>query len=209
MSIFHYFSKDPELRAKFIFNLIAPIYKKVDKYLDNSFSDGIKKVDNEIKIKNKSVLDIGTGTGAWIKKFNSYGAINSTGIDFSEKMLKQAKKNNNNIKFMLGDAENLEQFSDNSFDIVTSSFVLHGVKKDIRHKILNEMLRVSKKHIVIQDFYGKTPFFISILEFLERSDYKNFRKNFEFELAKETKSSKIIKLKYGTALYIAEKHSSN
>ncbi len=205
MSILHYFSKDEELRAKFIFNLIAPLYKKVDKYLNNSFDYGIKKLNNEINIKGKSVLDIGTGTGAWIKKFYDMGAENLTGIDFSNNMLKQCKKNNTKINFIYGDAENLHQFADNSFDIATASLVLHGVKQNIRNKILDEMLRVSKKYVVFQDFYGKTPFFISILEFLERSDYKNFKKNFKSELAKKTINNKIIKLKYGIALYIAEK----
>jgi ubiquinone/menaquinone biosynthesis C-methylase UbiE len=205
MSFLHYFSRDAELRAKFIFNLIAPIYRKVDKYLNNSFDDAINKLDKEINIKDKSVLDIGTGTGAWIIKFGEKGAVNLTGIDFSKNMLKQSKKKNLNINFILGDGENLHQFADNSFDIVTASFVLHGVNKQIREKILNEMLRVSSRFVVFQDFYGKTPFFLSIIEFLERSDYKNFRKNFKSELKEKTVNQKIINLNYGTALYIAEK----
>ncbi len=205
MSFLHYFSKDPELRARFIFNLIAPIYKKVDNYLNNSFEDAINKLDTEINIKGKSVLDIGTGTGAWIIKFKEKGAVNLTGIDFSENMLKQSSKKNLDIKFISGDGENLHQFADNTFDIVTASFVLHGTTKKIREKILTEMIRVSRQFVVFQDFYEKTPFFLSILETLERSDYKNFRKNFQFELKDKTKNNKIIKLNHGTALYIAEK----
>lgn len=205
MSVFHYFSKDPNKRAKFIFNFIAPLYKKVDKYLNNNFENAINIIDKEITISKKTVLDIGTGTGAWINKFLERGGENLTGIDFSTNMLKQSNKKNLKVNFIYGDAENLENIKDKSFDIVTASFVLHGVKKDVRLKIFNEMLRTSSKYIIVQDFYGKTPFFISILEFLERSDYKNFRKNFTFEINNKIKSKKVIPLSYGTALYLIEK----
>jgi len=202
--IHHYFSRDPNKKAKFIFNFIAPVYKVIDNYLDEDFTSGIKLLNNEIKLEHKEVVDIGCGTGAWGSQFLKFGVKNVTGIDFSEKMLKIASKKHKNMKFNSGNAEDLNEIEDNSFDISTASYILHGVKKDRRRKILNEMKRVSKEYVVIHDFYGKTSKFITFLEFLERSDYKNFKKNFESEMKEVFSSVKIIPLK-DTALYIGIK----
>ncbi len=205
MSIIHYFSKDPDKRAKFIFNFIAPYYSKFDKSLQEGFESSVKELDKRIFIAGKTILDIGTGTGAWGAALNKAGASRVEGIDFSEKMIRQAKKNHPDINFRHIDAENLSYFKDNSFDIVTASFVLHGVKKNKRKNLLNEMKRVSRKYVVLHDFIGKTPFSIKILEFLERSDYKYFKEHFYSELNEEFKSTEKIPARYGSGLYIAEK----
>ena len=205
MSILSYFSKDPDKRAKFIFNLIAPYYSKFDKSLQEGFDASVKVLDKEISIAGKTVLDIGTGTGAWGAAINKYGPSKIEGIDFSEKMIKQAKKNHPKINFHHVNAEDLSDFRDNSFHLVTASFVLHGVPEDKRFKLLKEMKRVSKKYVVLHDFIGKTPFSIKLLEFLERSDYKHFKKNFYNELNENFTSAKKIPARYGSGLYIAVK----
>ena len=205
MSILNYFSKDPDKRAKFIFNLIAPYYSKFDKSLQEGFEVSVIELDKEIVIAGKTVLDIGTGTGAWAAAINKLGPSEIEGVDFSEKMIKQAQKNHPEINFHHIDAEDLSEFKDRSFDVVTASFVLHGVKKNKRQNLLNEMKRVSKRYVVLHDFIGKTPFSIKILEFLERSDYKNFKKYFCEELKTNFSSAKKISARYGSGLYIAEK----
>lgn len=205
MSVLNYFSKNQDKRAKFIFNLIAPYYSKFDNSLQEGFLESVKKLDKEIVIAGKSVLDIGTGTGAWAAAIKKHGPSGIEGIDFSEKMIKQAKKNHPEIDFKLINAEDLSDFKDNSFDMVTASFVLHGITKDKRYKLLSEMKRVSKKYVVLHDFIGKTPFGIKILEFFERSDYKHFKKNFCNELKENFYSSKKIPARYGSGLYIAKK----
>ena len=205
MSILNYFSKDPDKRAKFIFNLIAPYYSKFDKSLQEGFEVSVRELDKEIVIAGKTVLDIGTGTGAWGAAINKLCPSEIEGVDFSEKMIRQAKKNHPEINFHHIDAEDLSEFKDRSFDVVTASFVLHGVKKNKRQNLLNEMKRVSKRYVVLHDFIGKTPFSIKILEFLERSDYKNFKKYFCDELKVIFSSAKKIPARSGSGLYIAEK----
>jgi len=204
MSIIHYFSRNPDKRAKFIFNFIAPLYGKLDNKLQEGFKASSVVLDKEIMITGKSVLDIGAGTGAWGAAINKLGASNVHGVDFSEKMLKQAKKNHPNINFSLGDAENLSEFKDNSIDIVTASFVLHGVKFNKRERMLDEMKRISKRYIVLHDFIGRTPLFIRFLEFMENSDYKNFKKNFCKELQEKFPKTRKIPSRFGSGLYIAE-----
>lgn len=205
MGIHHYFSKDPDKRAHFIFNFIAPFYGYMGNSLERNFIYSMNAVESRIPINGKTVLDLGTGTGAWAANFIRAGAARVKGIDFSAKMLIEAKNNYPGIDFIHANAENLEQFADNSFDIVTASFVLHGVKETKRGNMLREMHRVSRKHVVIQDFIGKTPMFVRFLEFMERSDYKFFKENFCKELKAHFINTEKFPTKFGTGVYIAEK----
>jgi len=206
MSVFDYFSKDANKRAKFMFGAIAPIYAKVDPHLVSGYQKTIEILAEEIGISGKSVLDIGTGTGAWAMKFLQSGATEVHGVDLSPKMHKVSKEKHPEIVFSIGDAEDLKAFKSNSFDIVTASFVVHGVKADRRKKMLSEMKRISKKQVVIHDFVGKTPLFIRFLEFIEKSDYKNFKKNICKELQTEFLKTKKIQADHGSGLYISTKH---
>lgn len=205
MPVKDYFLKDENKRARFIFNFIAPIYGKVDAGLVKNYAHAIGIVDEEIGIKGMRVLDLGTGTGAWAEMFRLNGADYVQGVDFSNKMLEEARKKHPKISFLLGDAENLKDFDDNSFDLVTASYVLHGVKKNKRRKMLEEMKRVSGKHIVIHDFAGPTKLFLQFLELLERSDYKNFKKGFLDELKSMFASVKKVETNNGSGLYFAVK----
>ena len=207
MGLQHYFSSDPDKRARFIFNFIAPIYGMLGTSVERNFESSIDILENYISVEGKNVMDLGTGTGAWAANFKSRGASKVVGVDFAGKMLNQAKNNYPNMEFLQGDAENLEQFADNSFDIVTASFVLHGVKEDKRANMLREMYRVSRKHIVIHDFIGETPLFVRLLEFMERSDYKFFKQNFCKELELHFGNAKKISTKSGVGIYIAEKQT--
>ena len=205
MSILHYFSNDPNKRAKFIFNFIAPIYKMTDKALVENYHKYIEILDNEISIKGKTVLDVGTGTGAWASSFEIKEPKQITGVDFADNMLVVSKQKHTKIHFEKADAENLINFNDNSFDIVTASFVLHGVKQERRKTILEEMQRVSSKYVVLKDFVGKTPLGVRFLEFMEKSDYKFFKKNISNELNNIFSSTKIIEVDKGSGLYICYK----
>lgn len=205
MGLQHYFSSDPDKRARFIFNFIAHVYGFMSPSLERNFAHSMNAVEKHILVNGQSVMDIGTGTGAWAANFKNRGASQVMGVDFAQKMLLEAKINYPAMQFVQGNAENLEQFADNSFDIVTASFVLHGVKEQKRANILREMRRVSRKHIVIHDFIGKTPLFIRFLEFMERSDYKFFKENFCKELKLHFINTQRIPIKFGTGIYIAEK----
>jgi len=205
MSFFHYFSKDGEKRARFIFNLIAPVYGLLDKQVARGFSKSINILSQNIDIAGSEVLDVGTGTGAWGSLFLQKGAKRVTGVDFSPAMIKQAKKNHSDMTFAIADAKDLHIFDDNSFDIVTASYVLHGTTRDMRERILSEMARVSRKYVVIHDFMGKTHFAVRILEWLERSDFVNFKKSFATEMRRFFDTTKEIETGGGSGLYIGEK----
>ncbi|MEN8122369.1 MAG: class I SAM-dependent methyltransferase [Bacteroidota bacterium] len=200
------FSKNPHKRAKSIFNIIAPIYSALDSYVKKGFRKAISNVHNEINIEGKSVLDIGTGPGAWAALFKEHGASKVHGVDFARKMVKKANtRYAPGITFSTGDAENLSEFEDGSFDIVTASFLLHGVTEDKRKIILHEMKRISKQHVIINDYFGKTPAVARFLEYLEKSDYHHFKANFCNELNANFPKVKKEKASYGTSVYFASK----
>lgn len=202
MSILHYFSSDKNKKARFIFNSIAAVYKKIDFINSTHYANAIAFVNKEIDISNKSVLDIGTGTGDWGAMFLNNDAKKVVGIDFAEKMIENGKTKNPKIEFQLGNAEDLANIADNSFNIVTASFVVHGADRSKRDKMISEMHRIAKSHVILHDFLDTTPHFIRLLEFLEQSDYKHFKKHIITELGIYFEKINSHKIKKGTGIYI-------
>lgn len=167
-----------------------------------NYSKIINILKTKIEINELKVLDIGSGTGAWSAAYKNNGASKVLGVDFAKKMIIESKKNYPEIDFIIADAENLHQIKNNSFDIATASYVIHGVTKERRKKILSEMKRVSSKYIVLHDFVGKTPYYIRVLEFLERSDYKHFKQNICSELKEIFTEVESFEIDNGSGLYL-------
>lgn len=105
----------------------------------------------------KKVLDIGTGTGDFVKTLDTVfgGSVHITGVDPGEEWLKQARKRfpQKNIEFLQMTGEKLE-FEDNTFDVVTISNALHHLR-DISASIA-EMKRVLKLggYIIINELHS-------------------------------------------------------
>lgn len=93
-------------------------------------------------LSNKKVLMIGCGTGEESILLKEFGAKDITGIDLSKKSIALAKQTYSDIKFEIGDMNNLN-FEDESFDFVYSSLVIHYSNKP--KKVYNEIYRVLKK----------------------------------------------------------------
>ena len=202
MGLIYYFSKDEDKRAQFIFNLIAPVYGLIDKASADDFKTMAALLNSNFPLKGKSVLDLGTGTGSWIAALSEYGLSKAVGADFSLKMIEQARKKHPDIEFIHQHGADLNAFKDNSFDIVTATFVMHGMKKEKRAGVLNEMKRVAREKVIIHDFYDNRSVAVQILEFLERSDYKYFQKNFREEIKGFFSKTEIIKGENGNAFYV-------
>ncbi|MCQ2052528.1 MAG: bifunctional demethylmenaquinone methyltransferase/2-methoxy-6-polyprenyl-1,4-benzoquinol methylase UbiE [archaeon] len=159
-------SKDREIGNQFdgkekyvkdVFQSIATRYDKVN----NIMSVGMIKHWHKFMFKKAGnisgfhVADVGCGTGEITlmasKKVGKNGAVK--GIDITLEMLEiaRAKERNmnlfKNIEWVIGDALNI-QYPDNTFDLVTSGYMLRNVT-DIP-KAISEMFRILKpKHKVI------------------------------------------------------------
>lgn len=196
-----------DVRHRRIFNLIAPVYSLLDGFVKKNFKKAIHAVKRSVELKDKSILDIGTGTGAWASLFLENGAKNVHGLDFAENMIRVANKRYSDfIRFSLADAENLNEFENESFDIVTASFVLHGVNEKKRIRILSEMKRLSKDLVIVHDYYGHTARFTRFLERLEKSDYIHFKNNFCNELSDVFPYVGREILSNGAAIYFGSKY---
>lgn len=105
---------------------------------------------------NASILEVGCGDGSlWERNFSDIPCNwNITLTDFSNGMLKDAKKNLANkasrFKFKIADAEKLP-FKDNSFDVIIANNMLYHVPD--REKAFSEAKRVLKNNGL---FYAST-----------------------------------------------------
>lgn len=94
--------------------------------------------------ENDRILEIGVGTGLTFKHLPQNA--NFTGIDISEKMLKQAKKRafeqNRSLTLLQMDASKLD-FAGESFDLIISAHFLSATSTPV--EALTEMKRVLKK----------------------------------------------------------------
>jgi ubiquinone/menaquinone biosynthesis C-methylase UbiE len=119
------------------YNKVAEKYSQVReknwKEMSFLFDDYLEKGDN--------VLDLGCGNGRFYEEFISRGVFYN-GLDFSEKIIEIARKNNPKGDFRVADALNIP-FEDNSFDKVYSIAVLHHIPSfDLRIRFLEEIKRI-------------------------------------------------------------------
>lgn len=156
-------------------------------YFGREKSSPRNAVFRQIPGGNLKILDLCTGTGQSIidiAERNPNAEI--TAIDLSPEMLEIAgqdirKRNLSNIKTVLGDATDTK-LPDNSFDIITISFVLHELPFDLAAKILSEAHRLLKDdgNLIVTEWERpvklmQKAIFLPI-ELLEPKPYKTFIK---------------------------------
>ena len=127
--------------TKKVFDFLAPIYNIMTLPL-------VRVRDQVVDIANiargSMVLDVATGTGQQALAFAKRGH-DVIGVDLAESMLEIARRHNkgNLVKFEVADATRL-RFETNSFDVSCVSFALHDMPPNIRERVLQEMVRVTK-----------------------------------------------------------------
>jgi len=172
MSIFDYFGSK-ERRAKQTRQLLN---RRADYYEANEF--GREKTDEDfakyiISMKPKNALELGCGYGRMLRKLEGNG-IKLTGIDFSEEMVKRAKRNCKEAEIILMDLTQTS-FPDNSFDVVFSVVALFCVP-DIE-KAISEAKRIAKGKIIIREVEKEnTPIFFRLVHrwYVNFYDYSRF-----------------------------------
>lgn len=102
-------------------------------------------------LAGKKILDVGCGTGRWLRDFLNYGASPEDlyGIDLLEERVELARKLSPNINISAGDAACME-FGDESFDIVMQSVVFTSVLElSMKRTMAAEMMRVLRPDGII------------------------------------------------------------
>jgi 2-polyprenyl-3-methyl-5-hydroxy-6-metoxy-1,4-benzoquinol methylase len=89
---------------------------------------------NEIEIKNKTVCDVGCGTGYYVSFYSNEGAKHITGIDITQTSINYLKSQYPKYDFFRGDISSQEiLFSINDkFDIVNVFDVLYHIVNDTK-----------------------------------------------------------------------------
>lgn len=95
-------------------------------------------------LKDKSIIDLGCGTGRFSFLFESMNPKSIIGIELSEKMielgLNNAKSKNSIVKFIHSNIEDLSNIKSESIDFVFSSTTLHYIKN--LNNIMKEINRI-------------------------------------------------------------------
>jgi len=113
-------------------------------------------------LAEKTILDIGCGSGSWIHEFLKLGAApeNLAGIDMLDWRIEAARRIcPPSVRLECGSAQKME-FSDRSFDVVSQFVVFSSIlDSNIRQQVASEMFRVLKDDGVIiwYDFFVNNP----------------------------------------------------
>lgn len=113
------------------FDAIAGRYDFLNSLLSFRLDESWRKRSASLLLRGneKTILDLGTGTGKFLKAFfKKHSFEKALGVDFSESMLEKARKDlGEKAEFINADFHNLP-FSEESFDLIVSAFALRSVK---------------------------------------------------------------------------------
>jgi len=133
------------------------------------------------KIQYDSILDIGCGTGAILKKLLEQNhTIDAYGIDLSSNMIEVAKRKlNGSANLLVGDAENLP-YNAHSFDVVMCTDSFHHYPDPDR--VIREIYRVlcTRGTLILSDCYQPTVsrFIMNLfMKYSKEGDIKIYSKN--------------------------------
>ena len=161
------------------------IHKELyEKYLSKIRRKEILKKLYPLLKDSKNILDVGCGNGIISKELmRKEKGLNIKGIDVID--IKDPK-----IPIKVFDGIKIP-FGDNSFDTVIAIDVLHHAK-DLE-KLFKEMVRTSKKYIIIKDHYYETKTDYLILKIYDYIGNKPFGVNLPYKFKKIEEWEKLIK----------------
>lgn len=117
---------------------------------------------NFASLKDQKILEIGCGTGYWLREFIKWGAQpeNITGLDLLPELVSEARRLcPEGVKVQQGSAAQLE-FSDRTFHLILQSTVFTSILDTaLKSQIATEMTRVLKEDglIIWYDFRVNNP----------------------------------------------------
>ncbi len=151
----------------------------------------------------EKIVDIGCGTGAFSFVLQQNG-FDVTGCDASELMLKFAKFNlrNTSVRLICANMAERMPFKDNFFDMAVCAYFIHGFKKTERKRIYSEIKRVCSKAVLFHEFFPNKNIMVSLVEWLERSDYEYFSKNGYEELCENFEAVQSVRVSPTSGWYL-------
>lgn len=157
-------------RTKFIFNCAAFIYPLIEKNLFPQYRETLVELNLPVHL---TVMDWASGTGILAAAFYERGH-QVKGIDFSERLIRRARKKYAEISFELKDLFCLDPNEEPSCDIVCMGYLLHGLSPGLREIILDKAARMANHYVLIFDHGLAGNWLVEWIERLEGSYYKEF-----------------------------------
>lgn len=194
-----------EQEKKKLFDRIAPIYGMFFNVQRKNYAFVPQMLKENGIYPPMQILDVGCGTGALLSVLSESG-YKAHGIDLAADMLKVArwKTRHQMITYFQLEADSPFPFQDNSYDVVMSSYVLHGMKREERLSLYREMKRVARRKVIIHDYNQKRSLPTSIVEYLEKGDYFQFIQVAEKEMEEVFGKVTVIHVGKRAAWYVME-----
>ena len=158
------------------------------------------------------ILDIGCGTGAYVSVMAEMGyevwAVDASPrmVATARRLLRRAGLADQAARVSPGDPLEGLGFPDRHFDLVLAAHVLHGLVPAQRRKLYGEAARVSRGMVLFHDYADRQlpgPGLVTrVLEALEHSDYRRFRRNGLEEMRACFASAEILPSAPGSAWYL-------
>jgi len=127
--------------------LVEKSYDKIAKeyYRHRDLNKFNSELDKFISLlpRDAIILDVGCGAGIPTAKYLVQKSMNVTGIDISDVMLKMARENVPNGKFIKMDMTNLK-FNNSTFDGIVSVYALFHVKKEDHLSVFKQFHKILK-----------------------------------------------------------------
>jgi ubiquinone/menaquinone biosynthesis C-methylase UbiE len=134
-------------------------YKRIAKLYDTLFeplNKGLRAIGMKMFPPKEGmlVLDVGCGTGVHLEPYQKAGCV-VFGIDLSPSMLQVARNRLGvSANLCMCDASNMP-YSDNEFDLIIMSTVLHEMPPTVRSEVIKESKRTLKENgrILLIDYH--------------------------------------------------------
>lgn len=164
---------------------------KFEEYYKSTY--GIPRLEMNMKFlndlpKNIKILEVGCNIGNQLLFLKNMGFTNLTGIDVQEYALEKAKLRLPEVKFYHGTGLELP-FKDGEFDLVFTSGVLIHISPENISKIVDEMIRCTKRYIWGFEYYSEK---YTQINYRGSSDLL-WKTNFADEFMKRNTEMKVLK----------------
>ena len=103
--------------------------------------------------KDIKILEVGCNVGMQLMLLQKMGYTNLYGVELQQYAVEKAKELSKGINIIQGSGFDIP-FKDNYFDVVVTNGVLIHISPDDHGKIMNEVIRCSKKYIWGFEYYS-------------------------------------------------------
>ena len=171
------------MNFKSIFDISENKNSLGNKFREKRFSFFLKKI-NKIQ-KPVTILDVGGKINFWENR----GIAGNTNFEITLINIEKETSKYSNIHYEIGNATNLSQFNDKSYDVVHSNSVIeHLYNFNNQSKMASEIIRVGQKHIVQtpnKKFFMEPHYLLPFFQFLP--------KKLQYKILTKTKLSRLKK----------------